>query len=51
MITDDFLRITCNQGVSSGDSSRFSRFIDDVDSNCGNGSTSVSGSSEIDDAI
>ncbi|KAK1388865.1 hypothetical protein POM88_017043 [Heracleum sosnowskyi] len=51
MITKDLLRISSNQGVSSGDSSHLSRLINDSVSDCANGSTDHSSSSVSDDAI
>ncbi|KAK1359525.1 hypothetical protein POM88_043999 [Heracleum sosnowskyi] len=47
MITEDLLRISSNQGVSSVDSSHLSRLINDSD----NGSTDHSNSTVSDDAI
>ncbi|KAK1382115.1 hypothetical protein POM88_019850 [Heracleum sosnowskyi] len=50
MITEDLLRISSNQGVTSFDSSHASRFIDDALSDCGNGNGKGSESVENDDA-
>ncbi|KAK1396742.1 hypothetical protein POM88_006605 [Heracleum sosnowskyi] len=51
MITEDLLRISSNQGVSSVDSSHLSRLINDSVSDCANGSTDHSNSTVSDDAI
>ncbi|KAK1369832.1 hypothetical protein POM88_035924 [Heracleum sosnowskyi] len=51
MITEDLLRISSNQGVSSVDSSHLSRLINDSVSDCANGSTDHSNLTISDDAI